>query len=82
MTATGVLNPNSQMKDYGRPFAYLAPAPLPRDAQIRNAAALLRAVWNLRKSHLRQGDLLRARAYSPIVSGKIAELRKLKGDMK
>ena len=62
--------------------AMIGAAPLPRDAQIRNAAALLRAVWNLRKSHLRSGDLLRARAYSPIVSGKIAELRKLKGDMR
>ena len=80
MTATGVLNPNSQMKDYGRPFAYVAPAPLPRDAQIRIASAMLLTLWRLRKAHMRNGDLLRARAYTPKVIGKIAELRKLKGE--
>lgn len=77
--ATAMYNPLRPATIERISMAQASTLPLSRDAEIRNAEQIIRAIENLRHFHFTTGDLYAARLHAIRLGVKRSELRRLLG---
>lgn len=78
MTAAGVFNPNSRLKDWDDVGISLPEFPLPIEIRIRNLEIVIQANKNIWLYNYRIGNRIGARAQARLICEERAELRWMK----